>query len=247
MGQGASAETTTTIISKNAVEAMVSNIMSCRSNSFTSQRFVLSGSYNTVTGYRMVQAMKLSTECAQDAKSVADIQQSVSSALKQAAESQNVSVLGALGSSKAEVNNRIENEVSAKITQQTVLDIVNTTNQEQTAIISGNNNIIDNFSMEQTSEVLANNCQKVLNQLSAVQAIANAAEGNTKATQTNPISDILNSIFSGLTGLGILWVIIIVVAIIVGGVILIKGGPISAILGKEKTGGMIFNTDLGTK
>jgi hypothetical protein len=232
-GGGSKSITTTSIATKAAVEAMAQNIMNCRSNASVIQSFVVSGNYNVVQNVKQVQNFKLSSSCSQDTKNISELQQSVSNAIKQAAEAQSVSVLGALGSSRAEVNTYIDNEVSQKITQQTIQNIINTTNAQQEMIISGNNNIINNFEQSQTLELLYENCQNVLNELKSVQAVDNNVTGNSKATQTNFISDIVSSIFDGIQGLGILWVIVIVAALGVFGWVMINGGPLKAIFGKS--------------
>ncbi len=249
MGQGSSSSNSTSITNKTSVEAMVENIMACRTNTVVAQKFVLSGSYNTINNFKMVQYLKLSADCSQDTKSVADLQQSVANAVQQSAAAQSVSLIGVLGASSSEVNTNILSEIRSKITQRTVLDIINSTNAEQVVVISGNNNIVTNFEMSQTAEILAKNCQNVINQLSSVQAVDNAAKSSSTATQTNFISDILSSIFKGLTSLSLVWMIVIIVGIIVLAIVVIKGGPIMAFFGKgdaAKKGGGIFDAALGT-
>jgi mannose/fructose/N-acetylgalactosamine-specific phosphotransferase system component IID len=233
---GSSSSNTTSIATKASVEALAQNIMNCKGNTLVVQRFIVSGSYNVINNFKQVQNLKLSSSCTQDAKSMADLQQSVAAAIQQAASSQSVSVLGALGKSSSEVNLTIENEVRQKITQQTIQDIVNNTNAIQESIISGDHNIVSNFEQSQTMELLMNNCQSAISQLTSVQTVDTAAKQSSTATQTNFVSDIVSSIFSGLQGLGILWVIIIVVAMAVGGYIIVKGGPLAAFFGKSPNG-----------
>jgi len=207
---GSSSKTNTNIKTSLAVSLVARNIMNCSSNSSIKQTFRIEGSYNVVKNVKQVQNLKLSAECAQDNKNIADLQQSVGNAIKQAAESQSVSVLGALGSSDAETNLTIENDVKQHITQENIVNIVNSSNAEQEFIIKGNHNIVDNFSQEQTMDIVYRNSQKVINQMKSVQAIENAADQKGKATQTNFISDIIGSIFGGLQGMMLIWVILII-------------------------------------
>lgn len=234
-GGGSKAITTTNVKTKSVVEALAQSIMNCQGNTMVSQRFVISGNYNVVQNTKQVQHFKLSNSCAQSSKNMADIQQSVAAAIKQAASSQSVSVLGALGESRSEVNTNIENEVNQKITQQTVLNIVNNTNAQQELIISGDHNIVNNFEQSQTMDLLYKNCQDVLNDLKSVQSIENKSDQTSTATQSNFISDIVDSIFSGLTSIGIIWMIVVVVAMIVVGYIIINGGPLAALFGSSST------------
>lgn len=233
-GGGSKSSTTTNLKTKAAIDFMVNNIMNCSSNSTTIQRFVLSGNYNSITNFKMVQSMKLSSECAQSSENISDLQQNVANAIKQAAESQSVSVLGALGTSKAQVNSFIDNEVSQKITNQTVQNIVNNTNAQQEVIISGNNNIVNNFAMEQTMDLVFKNCQDALNKLQSVQAVETKVDQSGKATQTNFVSDIIGSIFSGLTGLVGLWLIFAVIMACIGAFVVVKMGGIGVVFGKIK-------------
>lgn len=211
MGTGSSSTTTTNVKTKMAVEAIANNIMNCTANANVSQKFTIQGDYNVVSNAKIVQNMKLSSSCAQDSKNIAELQQSVAAALKSSADSQSVSVLGVLGSSRANVNTTIENEVAQKITQSNVQNIITNSNAEQEFTIVGNRNIVDNFSMEQTYDIVLRNTQAVLNQMKSVQAIESASSSDSKATQTNFISDIIGSIFSGLTSMAGLWLIALLI------------------------------------
>ncbi len=220
MGAGGSKTVTSTNVrTKAAVDALVENIMNCSSNTYIKQTFTIVGNYNVVSNVKQVQYLNISSNCIQDANSLTNMQQAVSAALQAAANSQSVSVLGVLGQSTAEVNTTIDNEVKQVLTQKNIQNIINQTNADQTVLIAGNNNIIDNFSQDQTAQVLFDNAQKVLNQMTSVQAINNVSDSKSTATQTNFISDIVDSIFKGVTSLSYVWVIVII-ALIIGAVIL---------------------------
>jgi hypothetical protein len=216
-GGGAESNVNTNITSKNAVEVMAKNIMNCKSNTIVTQKFTLSGNYNVINGYKMIQNMKLSTSCSQDVKSLQDIKQSVTASLQAAATAQGEALAGAFGNATiSQINSSIANEVSQKITAETVLDIINTTNAQQEAVISGDHNIITNFEMSQTLDLLQENCQKALSDLKSVQTIDSNAKGNSDAKQANPFAEIINGIFGGLSSLLSMWVIIFIVACIFG-------------------------------
>lgn len=230
-GGGSKASTTTNIATTLATTALAQSIMNCSGGTYVTQTFTVSGNYNVVSNTKQVQAMQLTQNCTQNVNTLASVQQAVTSAIQQAAASQSVSVLGILGTSTSDVNLSIANDVSNSITQQAIQTIINNTNAQQAITISGNNNIVNNFSQSQTLTILENNCQSVVQNMQSVQAINNAANQNATATQTNFVSDILNSLFSGLTSLGMLGVIIVVAAIIFLGPALIQGGPLATILG----------------
>lgn len=190
----AQSKTKTSIITKTAIEAVTNNIMNCANNTVVSQSFTISGNYNVVNNARQVQHTVLSVLCAQDLENVESIQQEVSNALKQSAEAHVVAVLGALGSTEAEVDATIENEVKQKFTKNNIMDIINDTNAEQKFVISGNNNIVGNFSQDQTTNLLISNVQKALNDMKVVQTLENAVEQSAKLEQSDPITSALDSV-----------------------------------------------------
>lgn len=224
MGNSGSTSTTkASVITSNAVNALAQSIMNCKGNQMVQQTFTISGNYNVVTNTKQVMAMKLSSDCAQSVNNMADIQQSVAAAISQSATSQSASLLSVLGGSRSDAETYIKNDVVANITQQTVQNIVNTAMAQQAIVISGNNNIVNNFSQEMTLQIVQNNCQDVVNKLETVQKLNNVAKNESSAKSTNFVSDIIDSVFSGLTGFGMLYVIIIVV-VVAAFAYLLKGG-----------------------
>jgi hypothetical protein len=224
------------------VEAMSKAIMNCQGNSMVNQKFILSGSYNVLKSFKMVQNFKLSSTCTNNAQNMADIKNAVTNAIEQASSSQNVSVLGALGNSDSDSNTTISTEVETKITNETISNIINNSNAQQEVVISGSNNIIDSFDMSQTMSIVSENCLSALNSLSSFTELKNDAKQSSTATQTNFISDIVSSIFDGIASLGVLWVIIIVCCVGVGGWIIINGGPVAALFGKGSSAQPAVNT-----
>lgn len=221
-GGGSKATTINNVSTRAAIKLVADNIVNCTSNTYIPQTFTISGNYNAVSGVKMIQAVKFSDDCSQDAKNISELQQAVSTALKAAADSQSVSVLGALGSSRAEVSNYIDNEVSQTITQRNISNIVKNTNAVQEFTISGNNNIVSDITMEQTADFAFKGAQSVLNQMKSIQTIENAASGGASAKQTNFISDIVDSIFSGLSDLANAWVILVIAVIGIGAYVVIS-------------------------
>lgn len=241
-GGGSKATAINNVATRAAIQLVADNIINCSSNTYIPQTFDISGNYNTVSRVKMLQAVKFSDDCSQDAKNISELQQAVSTALKAAADSQSVSVLGALGSSSADVSNFIDNEVKQTITQRNISNIVKNTNAIQSFTISGNNNIVDDITMEQTADFAFKGAQSVLNQMKSIQAIENAASGGATATQTNFISDITDSIFSGLSSLANAWVILVIAVIGIGAYVVISAPelldytPLGAIAAMNRSG-----------
>lgn len=230
---GSSSKTSTDIYTSNIVEAMSKTIQNCSGNTTINQQVIIKGNYNVVRNVRIVQGMKLSTSCSLDDKNIAAAQQAVENAIKQQSEAQNVALLGALSSSSSRDDTKIRNEVRATITRETVQNIVNNFNATQEFYLDGNNNIVEDISMEQSMQVLFDNCLAALSQLSTVQDVMNNAELISKATQTNPVSEIIGAIGNIITSLGGMWTIVIIVAIVVGGYIIIQGGFLGTLFGGD--------------
>lgn len=231
-GGGSDSTVNTNMTSKNAVEVLTKNIMNCANNTMLNQRFVMSGNYNVAKNVRMIQNLKLSSSCAQNVQNLQNIQQSVTSALQASANAQGEALLGAFGNATvSQINSTIANEVSQKITASTIQNIVNTTNAQQEIIISGSNSILDTFEMSQTMDLLQQNCQSALSQLTSVQAIDANANLAAAAKQNNPIAEVINSVFSGLSSLFSLWVILIIVICIAGVAVVYYAGGVSTFIG----------------
>jgi hypothetical protein len=231
MGGGGSKSTSSVrSVNKSVLEAMATSIMSCKGSGMLTQSFVVSGDFNVVKNSKQVQNFKLSASCSQDDQNVQNIQNSIISAIQNEAKSQSVSILGALGSSRAEQNTFIENEVKAKIGRETINEIVQNTNATQEIVISGNNNIVDKFEQSQTMEIVMENSQKALSNLTSVTAISSKADAKADAKQSNFIADIIDSIFGGMT------IIIIIAALFgcVGLYILMKNGGLGMLFNKKQ-------------
>jgi len=234
MGGGSSTSSDVTSINTSVTNAMAQAIMNCSGNTMTEQKFTVSGSYNAINNFKMVQAMSLSATCANNADNLASVQAAVTAAVTAAASSQSVAGLGSLTKSDAQVKVRIQNDVTQNITSQTITNVINTVNAVQTATISGDNNIISNFDEEQTLVIVQNACQAVVSKMSTVQEIKSSAEAKSEAKQTDPIDSFMKNInsivgtgFAGAnTGFGI--VAAVAITCIIGGVILVNkfGGKI---------------------
>lgn len=191
-GGGSKAITTTDVSIRNALDATTKNIVKCNSTVKVSQEIHVTGSGNIVR-IKQAQFLRLSATCLQDAENVENLQTAITQALQGAAKSQSVSVLGALGSSRAEVNNYIKNEIEQKITRETLTEAINSANMQQIAIISGDENIVD-IDQDTAYEIMYDTLQNVVNKLDSTVVIDSNVKSGAEATQTNFISEIVDSI-----------------------------------------------------
>lgn len=231
MGGSSSSSSTTDIYTSNIVNALSKTIQNCQGNTIIDQKVQIIGNYNVVKKVRLVQGLKLSSSCALDDKNIATAQQAVENAIKQQTESQNVALLGALTNTSSDNNLKIHNEVQATITRETIQNIVNNFNATQEFYLNGNNNIVEDITMEQSMKVLFEGCLQALSQLSSVQEVKNNAEQIAKSTQTNFIAEIVDSFSNLFKGLGMLWVIIIVCGLVVGGYVIVNSGGLGNVIG----------------
>ena len=249
-GGGSKSTTTNSMLTSTAVSAISNNIMSCSGNQMMIQNFILAGNGNSLSNIKQIQSLKLSTECAQSSQNLTALQQEVTAALTAAASVNTQAVLSALSaSSESDVNTKIENDVKQNITQNTILKIINDTNLQQNMIISGNANVINNFTQEQTTDILNKNIQNAINKIDSVQKIASKTDAKSTNTQSNPLDDMLKTAFKGVNDIadtvgsvfssGMYTVAaVIIVGMIVAGyffgpaiISFIQGGPLGAMLG----------------
>jgi hypothetical protein len=214
MGGGSSSVANKKISFKQSTDVIARNIMSCSSGNVVTQSFRIVGNGNIVNGFKQVQYMKLSNNCEITAQNLNDIKSAVSNDLKSEANNSSAGLFSALGKSASEVNTDIDNEVNTKITNETITTIVNNTNQQQEAVITGDNNIVNNFEQSQTVDMLNSNIQKTLNKLDSAVQISNVAED--KQTNSNDPFKFISDIFSSLTT-GYLGIVIIIAIIVLGG------------------------------
>lgn len=231
-GGGSKSKTEQTINTKSAAELITRNIMNCSGSQAVSQAVTVSGNYNVVR-VKQVSFMKLSAECVQNVQTVADIQTQITNDIMAQVKSQSQALLGALGRSDSEINTKISQDVKNTVTAESVQNIVNSVNMSQEVLVTGDNNIVE-VTQEQVADLVTRASQDLLNSMTSVQELNSAVKSTAEATQTNPISEIIGTVFDGVAEIAWIWGIVIIVAIIFLGREIIKGGVITELFGKNK-------------
>ena len=226
MGGGASSSARIDSITKSAVEAVTRSVMNCGSTTNVSQKINISGSGTIWDNVKISQYTKLSFSCFQAANNLTKIKQDISNALMQKADAQNVALLGVLGNSESEIRTRIYTDVSEKITNESLSTLIAEVNKDQLVAISGDNTVFRNVTIEQTTDLVFSNVQQLINSIDAVQQIKAQVEQESSAKTTNPISEILDSVFGGLNTTMMIWVVGFVIVVIVIGPALLKYSPL---------------------
>lgn len=212
---GSSSKSSSRINMSQAASMITDTIMNCKSNSVIVQELNITGDYNVVSNAKQVQAFQLSSNCIQDMKNDVEFQQKVAQAVAQSAEAQGSAVLSALGASRADQESVIQNDIKQLFQSNTMQDIVNTVNSTQGINVVGNHNIIKNFSQEQVATMVFDNVQTALNKMKSAQDMDAKLDGKASAKTTNPLSEIINSVFGGLQGLVKYWVFFAIAALLI--------------------------------
>lgn len=230
MGTGSSSLSKSDIATKNIVEVMSKAIQNCQGNTVISQRVAIIGNNNVVNGVRMVQGLKLSSACILEEKNLSDMQQVVANAIKQASDAQGDAVFGGLSKSSSRTITEIENETRAVVNRETVQNIINNYNAAQDFYLNGNSNIVKNVYMEQSMDIIYQQCLATLSQMKSFQEATTDLTQTSKSTQSNFLTDIINSIFGFFSGVaGVFVFIFMMIAIIV--VVAIKSGLLNGLFG----------------
>jgi hypothetical protein len=223
MGGGSSSYASTSVTTKAVATVMAKSIQNCQGNTMQQQVVKIIGDGNIVKGVRMVQSLKISGDCVLGDQNVSETQQKVADEIKQKSDAQSVSVLGALGSSSSQTSAQILSEVKSVITRETIQNIVNNFNQQQEIYINGNSNIVEDITMEQTIDALISGCMQAVSQIKSVQDLSTKTDQTSSATQTNFISDIVDSVGSIFSTMATSTTIVFGLIILVVGALIYSG------------------------
>jgi hypothetical protein len=221
-------------ITKTAADLITQNIMSCQGSQVVNQSVNVGGNFNQVR-VKQVSYMQVSANCTQNAQNMSDLQTSITDSIMSSVKAQSQALIGALGRSDSEVRNTIENDVKQTVTQKNIQTMVNNVNLSQSVAVGGDNNIVD-IDQQSTAKLVNNAAQELLNSMTVVQQLTKKMEATAETTQTNFISEIIESTFSGIAELAWIWAIVICVAIVFLGREVIKGGFLQELF-KKKSGG----------
>jgi hypothetical protein len=211
----------TSSIAKNEVDLsaatslIVNNIMNCKNNAYITQKLNLSGSHIVLENIKQTQAYKLDVSCSQKLETSADLKNKVAAAVAGAAEAKSPGILSVLTSTGSNINTVIRQQISDYFENKNISNLVSTINAEQGMDISGKYVVIKNYTQEQTFDLLQKNIQDSLSKVQIVKDINDSLNADVKATTTNPISDLIDSIFGGLGNLSLILGVIFIVVLFV--------------------------------
>lgn len=228
---GSSSKVKQDLITRTAAEAMTKSIMRCSAKIAPTQQINIVGSHDVnMQGIKMSQHVKFNAECVNSSKNIAEIQQAVTAALKAAVASNSDAITGALSKSESSVDQRIENEIKASINSESITEMV--TNLEASQIINVYGSVkvdLVDIAMDQSVDAMMKASQTLLNNLSVVQDITAAMEGDAKSTQTNPITEIVGKLTEAFGSAVLAWAAIAIVFLIIGGIVMVYLNPFSGL------------------
>ncbi len=190
--------------SKNKLQAFTSDVL--KSINVASQKSALN---STASGIIKIKGNNNKVKAIQDQKininftgsqinnSVEDIRKTLSNGFKQAAKSKGSGVLSALGASESNVETVIENRVKQEFTKKNLQELVTSINSSLELDIEGDNNEVDSI-QNQAKEIKTGLVQNNIMNMKIAQDISNVADTTAEAITTNPISEIIDSVFGGI-------------------------------------------------
>ena len=226
---GSSSKSDVDIFMESVNDVFVQSIQSCSMNSNVEQIINIKGDGNILSNIELNQVYTSLLTCVQDVNMIAQIQNNIEEKIKSFAESQSVALLGALGNSDSEINTRIHNSVRNAINVTTMTQLVNNVKAAQTINLDGSGNTLLNINMKQVNNNIASSSQQVIANIDVLNTMKATLDQKSKATQEDPIENLLNGLSKLMTG-PIMWVAIIIIGGLIVMVIFLNTGAGSAVM-----------------
>lgn len=215
-GGGSKSNVTQEAVTNLLQDVIVKNMQNASVTSNLSQDVIInnSGELSDVT---INQGSTFKSEIFQSAQNLVELQTALKNALEGAASATGSGLFSALGGSKSNLTQRIVNDIQANVNMQTLQDVSTTINQVQNVnILNTATGKIKGLKIDQANQMYRGAAQQIVAKFTSINDISNEAQGKADAVTTNPISDIIDSVFSGLTGAWIIIAVVFIVCVIVG-------------------------------
>jgi hypothetical protein len=185
---GGSTTTTNSMtdLEQKCTSIMVSSMQNCGSVLKGDQTLTISGNNNILDGGKQKQYIHYQANCDQLAQNMVSIQTQIATEIEQKAIAigQQISMTDV---SSTNINNILHN-VQEHVNINTMNEIMTTVNMTQGIDVSGNNNIIRNWTQDQTGDLLVSASQKVLNQIDSFTEVNNKIKQTADAKTENMLS-----------------------------------------------------------
>lgn len=227
---GSSSKSKSDIFMESVNNAFVQSIQSCSMSSDVEQIVSVKGDGNILSNVELNQVYTSLLTCVQDVNMISKMQTDMQNAIKSAADSQSVALLGALGSSNSEVDSKIYNSVRNAINMTTMTQLVNNVKAMQTIYVQGSGNTLINVNLKQVNSNIASSSQQIVANIDVLNTIKSSLDQSSKSTQSDPISDLLNGLANLVSG-PVMWFAIIIIGGLVILVIFLNTGAGATVMG----------------
>lgn len=219
---GTSSKSTVNILNKISVDASMRTVQSCSTSASQDQLIELETQGSVfITNVKLTQGTQINSKCIAQTQKQLELRNDISAAIAQFAEASGPAVLSALGSSRAEVETTIKNELPLALNMDTIQENITASLQRQKVKVKTDGNIfVTNLTMEQTAKVWAEAMVSDEQFASSITKIAAKIDQKAEAETTDPIANLVGAITKGL-GAAIMLPIIIGMVSIVAIIILV--------------------------
>lgn len=205
MGGSTSSTAKSNTLNQEITNALSKTMQTCSTQISQRQSLDVSGSYNIVSGVKMLQAIKFNAECIQEVENKAKMQTDIANAIKNFAKAEGQQFSATDTTAYSETN--VDNVVQRTFNNEAINTITNSVNAEQGISISGDHNIVKDITMEQTNNMIAKATQKYTTDIATELGLKNDVDNSSDAKTKN----ILSFLTDWLGELGPMMMVIIVV------------------------------------
>lgn len=207
---GQSSKSKAQIVKDVVNEVIVKNIVNCSYQVTQEQGINVTGSGNVLDNIGMKQSFMININCANIVKSETTVQNDIADKIVQSAAAQGEVLVGALGRERSEVKTDVLNKIKNQINKTNIMNCMNAINAKQVININGNNNIIQNVTLEQHQKMVSDCIQNLVDKTELMTDLQTEVKSTSSAIEMG--------LFGWLTS-GYGMIVLIVLIIVVGGIL----------------------------
>lgn len=221
---GTSSKAVANVLNEIAINASMRTIQECSASASQSQLLnIKSSGLVFASNITMKQGVQVDSTCLSSVNKRTQLISDISNQVAQWAEAQGPGVWSALGASRSEVATNVKNRFAPVLNMDTIQRSVTAAAQGQTANIEGGTVILGNVTQEQTAKIVAKSIVKDDKVAAVINDMSNTIVAKSKATTTDPIANIIDSLGSALGKLGMIGTIFIYMIPILIAIVVIAG------------------------
>jgi hypothetical protein len=218
-----SSKTKSDIFMEAVNNTVISAVMNCSTSSTMGQSITVNGKYAQANNNNLTQTLSDVSTCQLTNDFIGKFQTQMEAGIKQAAEAASSGILGVLNTTTSDTDTTIRSSVRNSVTNESVSNIIKTIVAAQSITVNDEGGQSNNNTLTQANNSIMNAVSSLSNSISAVTTIKDALDQSASAKTTNPISEIIDSAANFFSG-PIKWIVLAVVAVIVGIVVFFNTG-----------------------